>query len=164
MRDLEQQIADWRRSMAKASGHRPELLNELEGHLREEIDRLRRSGVSTDKVFEMAVSKLGAPAPVAAEFDKLTTAPTTWLPIKMARISIVVIALVAVAVFTFKLDKAGLLLATHVICVIIGYSMTFIIGGLGICALLSQWFSGSGPTQRHALLRSILQFAVLGRR
>ena len=161
MRDLEQKIVDWRRTMAKASGHRAEVLNELEGHLRDEIDRLRGSGVSADKVFEMALSKLGTPSPVAAEFDKLTAAPTTWLPIKFARISVVVIALILVAVFTFKLDKAGVLLATHVVCVTLGYLMTFIIGSLGICALLSQWFGTSGPTQRHALLRSILRFASI---
>jgi len=158
MRDLEQQIADWRRSMAKASGHRPELLNELEEHLREEIDRLRRSGVSIDKVFEIAVSKLGAPAPVAAEFEKLTATPTTWLPIKIARASVVMVALFLPAVFAFKLDK-GALLATHVVCVTLGYLMTFIIGGLAVCALLSQWFGTSGPTQRHALLRSTFRFA-----
>ena len=158
MRDLERQIADWRRTMAKASGHRSDLLNELEEHLREEIARLRGAGVSTDKAFEMALSKLGAPAPVVAEFDKLTATPTTWLPIKIARASVVMVALFLPAVFAFKLDK-GALLATHVVCVTLGYLMTFIIGGLAVCALLSQWFGTSGPTQRHALLRSIFHFA-----
>ena len=158
MRDLEQQIANWRRAMTKASGYRPELLNELEEHLREEIARLHRTGVSADKVFEMAVSKLGAPAPVVAEFDKLTATPATWLPIKIARASVVMVALVLPAVFIFKLDK-GALLATHIVCVTLGYLMTFVIGGLAVCALLSQWFGTSGPTQRHALLRSIFRFA-----
>src|SRR5688572_14671313 len=99
MRDLEQKIVDWRRTMANASGHRAEVLNELEGHLRDEIDRLRGSGVSADKIFEMAVSKLGDPAPVAAEFDKLTAIPATWLPIKIARICVVLIALLLPALF-----------------------------------------------------------------
>lgn len=161
MRDLEKQIADWRRTMAKASGHRTELLNELEEHLRDEIGRLRDSGVSTDKAFEMAVSKLGAPAPVAAEFDKLTDVPATWLPIKIARIAIVALALILLVVLVLKLDKAGAVLATHVVSVTLGYSMTFIIGALGVCALVSQWFGTSGPTQRHALLRSIFQFASI---
>ena len=160
MRDLEKQIADWRRTMAKASGHRAELLNELEEHLRHEIDRLRGSGVSIDKVFEMAVAKLGAPAPVAAEFDKLTAVPA-WLPIKIARIAIVALALILLVVLVLKLDKAGAVLATHVVSVTLGYSMTFIIGALGVCALVSQWFGTSGPTQRHALLRSIFQFASI---
>jgi len=161
MRDLEKQIADWRRTMAKASGHRAELLNELEEHLRHEIDRLRGSGVSIDKVFEMAVAKLGAPAPVAAEFDKLTAVPATWLPIKIARIAIVALALILLVVLVLKLDKAGAVLATHVVSVTLGYSMTIIIGALGVCALVSQWFGTSGPTQRHALLRSIFQFASI---
>jgi hypothetical protein len=158
MRDLERQIADWRRTMANASGHRTDLLNELEEHLREEIARLRGTGVSTDKAFEMALSKLGAPAPVVAEFDKLTATPATWLPIKVARASVVMVALFLPVVFAFKLDK-GALLATHVVCVTLGYLMTFVIGGLAVCALLSQWFGTSGPTQRHALLRSIFHFA-----
>ena len=161
MRDLEQQITHWRRTMAKASGHRDDLLNELEGHLREEIDRLRSSGIRDDKVFEIAVSKLGAAAPVAAEFDKLAGVSRTWLPIKIARVGVVLITLCLPAVFIFKVDKTGVLLATHVVCVTLGFLMTFVIGGLGICALLSQWFGTSGPTQRHALLRSILQFASI---
>ena len=156
MRDLERQIADWRRTMAQASGHRVELLNELEEHLRDEINRLRGAGVSTDKVFEMAVSKLGAPTPVAAEFDKLTAVPATWLPIKIARVAIVALALILIVVLILKLEKAGAVLATHVVSVTLGYSMAFIIGALGICALVSQWFGTSGPTQRHALLRSEL--------
>ncbi len=146
--------------MAKASGHRAELLNELEEHLRQEMDRLNRAGVSPDKVFELAVTKLGRPAPVAAEFEKLTAA-STWLPIKIARVVIVAIALFLVVIFPFKVDKAGVLLATHVVCVTLGYGMTFTVGGLGICALLSQRFGTSGPTHRHALLRTIFDFASL---
>jgi ABC-type transport system involved in cytochrome c biogenesis permease subunit len=33
------------------------------------------------------------------------------------------------------------------------------LAALAVCALLSQWFGTSGPTQRHALLRSIFHFA-----
>jgi hypothetical protein len=161
MRDLEQQIANWRRTMAKVSGYRPELLNELEQHLRDEIDQPRRTGISVDKAFDMAVSKLGTPAHVMAEFNKLTSTRASWLPVKIARWFLAAIAVVLAIVFAIKGERFGLLLGTHIACVTLGYLMTFVIGGLGICALCAQWFGSTGPTQRHALLQSVFQFAAI---
>jgi len=158
MPNLEQRIADWRRTMAKASDHRRELLDELETHLREEVERLLRSGVSEEKAFEMALSKLGAPATIAAECDKLTAKQGTWWPVKVAR-GCAVAAVLLTSLLIFKMDGKGILLASHVWCVCIGYLSMFAIGGLGICYICASWFGGPGPTQRHSLIRSIFQFA-----
>jgi hypothetical protein len=157
MRDLEKQIATWRRTMSSASAHRPELLDELEAHLRDEIDRLLAAGIPAGEVFQIATSKLGAPASVAAEFDKLTG--RAWLPVKIARLLVAVIAALVGAAFLFKLEKAGILLVTHAFTVTLGYSALFIIGGLAICAVGAEWFGGIGPSQRYSLVRSALQFA-----
>jgi hypothetical protein len=158
MRNLEKQIAEWRRTMAKASD-RPELLDELEEHLREEIDRLVRSGVSANDAFQIAVSKLGAPSAVAAEYEKLTSSRRVWWPIKAARVGVLAGVLLMGAMFIWR--KVGLLLVSHVVCVGVGYLAMFAIGGLGMCYICAQWVGRPGPTQRHALLRSIFYFANL---
>ena len=159
MPDLERQIAAWRQTMANASGRREELLDELEVHLRDEIDRLLASGTPSGEAFEIATSKLGAPSSVAAEFDKLTG--RTWMPVKIARILVAVAAVPLAAAFLLKFDKAGTLLVAHVFTVTLGYLALFLIGGLAVCTVGAQWFGGMGPSQRHSLLRSTLQFANL---
>jgi hypothetical protein len=161
MRDLEKQIADWRRTMSKASGSRPELVDELEEHLREEIDRLVRSGISTDKVFEAAVSKFGSPSALAAEFDKLGSGAPVWMPVKLARIGLAGVAALVGCGVMLMVQRRGILLASHVACVTLGYLIMFTIGGLGICYVCARWFGEPGPAQRYSLLRSIFQFANL---
>jgi hypothetical protein len=161
MLNLEQRIGEWRRNMAKASDHRRELLEELEEHLREEVKRLVRSGVAEENAFELAVSKLGAPSAVAAEYDKLTSAQRTWWPVKVARICAIAVMLLAGVALILRADKIGVLLASHVWFATIGYLLMLAIGGLGVCYIGSSWFGGPGPTQRHSLLRSISQFANL---
>ncbi len=162
MRNLENQIAEWRRTIAKASGHRAELLDELEEHLREDIARLLHSGVSEDVAFQTAVSKLGTPSAIAAEYDKLIPNRTVWWPVTIARICTVAAVFLVGAMLLRRIDKAGVLLVSHVWCATLGYLMMFAIGGLSICYICGRWFDGPGPTQRDSLLRSTFQFAHIG--
>ena len=46
MPDLEKQISAWRAQMMSAGVKSSDVLNELEGHLREEIDEQVRNGLS----------------------------------------------------------------------------------------------------------------------
>jgi hypothetical protein len=75
MFDLEQSIADWRKQMLAAGIETPVPLEELELHLREEIERQTESGVSAQRAFESAIQKIGQPAALKSEFQK-TNAPT----------------------------------------------------------------------------------------
>ena len=47
------------------------LLQELESHLRDEIERQTKSGLSETEAFETAVQKLGQPQVVQSEFKKV---------------------------------------------------------------------------------------------
>ncbi|MEO5957918.1 MAG: hypothetical protein ABIZ49_12390 [Opitutaceae bacterium] len=67
MFDLEQEIAKWRREM-EATGLVPEVLNELEEHLREDIERQVR-GVNVPEVFQAALLRIGRPCALRDEFD-----------------------------------------------------------------------------------------------
>jgi hypothetical protein len=70
MFDLEQAIADWRRRMLAAGIKAPALMDELESHLREEIQQQVRSGAGPEQAFEIAVQRVGRPTALREEFAK----------------------------------------------------------------------------------------------
>jgi hypothetical protein len=70
MFNLEQSIAQWRRQM-RVAGIKPESLDELEGHLREEIERQIKSEVIQQLAFEMAIKAIGQGAQLKKEFQKV---------------------------------------------------------------------------------------------
>jgi hypothetical protein len=74
MFDLEAVITEWRMQMLAAGVKAPVPLEELESHLREEIERLTGSGVSEVETFKTAVQKIGSAPAVRNEFRKSTQA------------------------------------------------------------------------------------------
>jgi hypothetical protein len=68
MFNLEQSIAEWRQQMLAAGIKTPVPLEELENHLREEIERQMKSGLSGQKAFEISVQQIGQPKILKREF------------------------------------------------------------------------------------------------
>ncbi|HSY42625.1 MAG TPA: permease prefix domain 1-containing protein [Candidatus Acidoferrum sp.] len=68
MFNLEQSIAEWRKQMLAAGIKSPVPLEELEGHLREEIEAQLQSGMTEGDAFEMAVKQIGKAEKLRAEF------------------------------------------------------------------------------------------------
>jgi hypothetical protein len=71
MFNLEQAIADWRRQMAAKGLKTAEVLDELESHLRDEIEHQIRSGADEERAYEAAVARIGQAAALGNEFAKL---------------------------------------------------------------------------------------------
>jgi hypothetical protein len=71
MFDLEKAIAEWRRQMLAAGIKTPVPLEELESHLREEIEWQLRSGESEPMAFAAAVRQIGGSAALKPEFAKV---------------------------------------------------------------------------------------------
>jgi cation transport ATPase len=71
MFNLEQSIAEWRRQMLAAGIKAPVPLEELEIHLREEIERLGESGLSETEAFTIAALKIGPARTIQNEFEKV---------------------------------------------------------------------------------------------
>jgi len=71
MFDPEKSIADWREQMLAAGIKTPVPLEELEIHLREEIERQMKSGLNAQHAFEFAVRKIGQGYVLNAEFAKV---------------------------------------------------------------------------------------------
>jgi len=71
MFDLEQAIADWRNRMGINS---PDVLDELESHLRDEFEAQLERGTSPQHAFDFATKQIGRPDALRHEFAKSSTA------------------------------------------------------------------------------------------
>jgi len=106
MFDLEKSIADWRKQMLAAGIKTPVPLEELEIHLREEIERQMKSGLEEREAFTSAVQKIGQARALKTEFKK------AGIPVEMRSVKLVGIACGAVAGF-FSLWILFVLLTVH---------------------------------------------------
>ena len=70
MFNLEQSIADWRQQMLAAGIKTPVPLEELEIHLREEIERQLQAGAGPAEAFQIAIQRIGVGTTLKVEFDK----------------------------------------------------------------------------------------------
>lgn len=159
MPELEQLIAEWRASMNASSHASRETLDELENHLREEVEKLLRSGLSETEAFQRAVAKLGSPATLAGEFEKLRGA--SWLPVKLvAGIGIAgALVLFIMIIPSLAGQQWSWLLGAHVFTITLGYSATLLLGTLGICFVAQRSVSSFSSLRADALSRASLAFA-----
>ena len=104
MFNLEQAMADWRRRMLAAGIKTPAPLDELESHLREDMERQVRAGWSAPQAFEAAVQRLGPPQALEAEFAKTAGLKETQER-KQKRLCLVFAALAYLAPFVLSLPK-----------------------------------------------------------
>ena len=70
MFDLEQSIADWREQMLAAGIKSPVPLEELETHLREDVEEWMHSGVTAQQAFETTVRQIGQGEMLQPEFAR----------------------------------------------------------------------------------------------
>jgi len=74
MFNLEQSIAEWRKQMLAAGIKTPVPLEELEIHLRENIERQTQSGMNDQQAFEVANQQIGKANILKDEFAKVEAA------------------------------------------------------------------------------------------
>jgi hypothetical protein len=70
MFNLEHALSEWRRQMAAGGIKSSETLKELESHLRDDVERQIRSGLSVELAFCSAVRQLGSVDALRGEFAK----------------------------------------------------------------------------------------------
>ena len=90
MFNLDYAITEWRRQMSAGGIKTPSVLDELESHLREDVERQIRSGTDAEKAFASAVKKIGPASALKKEFRKNRSAPA--LEKLMLAIAVVVAA------------------------------------------------------------------------
>ncbi len=132
MRDLEQQISEWRRQMRAAGIKASKLLDELESHLRDDMEQQMRSGAGEEEAFAAAVRRMGRATELHSEFQKVPLhtimKPETH---KFAREILCMIAIIAVGMAlvlpAFAQWRAHELLAgTDVVIAMVGAGMVLV--------------------------------------
>jgi hypothetical protein len=156
MPELETRIREWKRSMAIALGSSGEILEELESHLREEIDRLTQAGHAPDAALTAAQAKLGRPVDLAAEYARAAP-PARWRPISMGLTLLVLLFGYFTWMFVVPGFQPGgdVLLVLHVAAVVAGYAAGFYAGLLGICYVGCWLIRPIGLGQRRSLGRTL---------
>ena len=79
MFNLEQAISEWRRQMQVAGVRNPDVADELESHLREDVARQVQSGESEEQAFGAAVQRVGEANLLKQEFAKISGKKWVWL-------------------------------------------------------------------------------------
>ncbi|HEY7790432.1 MAG TPA: permease prefix domain 1-containing protein [Vicinamibacterales bacterium] len=67
---LEEQIGEWRGYLRRRPALHPPDVDELEGHLRDQVAMLRQVGLSEDEAFLVAVKRIGSLDAVSREFAR----------------------------------------------------------------------------------------------
>jgi len=138
MFDLEQSVAKWREQMRAAGITNPGVLDELESHLREEIERQMKSGLNEQQAFEIAVAQIGCASELKMEFKKIGDPMDTRKVAKLAGIICVVTALAgqlficAPMVFAFALAHGPRLSLMARVLPLIGWATTVAITVLSL--------------------------------
>lgn len=71
MFDLNDAVAEWRRKLQQDGTIETEDLDELESHLRDEVERLARSGTPEEEALQIAARRLGDAHELTREFTKV---------------------------------------------------------------------------------------------
>ena len=70
MFNLDQAIAEWRRDLATGGINSPELLDEMESHLCDDVEQQIRSGTTAGEAWPAAIGRLGSIHALRPEFEK----------------------------------------------------------------------------------------------
>jgi len=70
MFDLTSRIRQWRQGLAQREAFLPADLDELEGHVRDSVERLASSGLSEEDAFVVALNRLGRADALTREYAK----------------------------------------------------------------------------------------------
>jgi hypothetical protein len=70
MFDLTSRIRQWREGLAQRDVFRPADIDELEGHVRDSVERLTSSGLSEEEAFVVALHRLGHAEALTREYAK----------------------------------------------------------------------------------------------
>jgi hypothetical protein len=137
MFDIENSIAEWRRQLAAAGLNAPAPLEELEIHLREEIERQMGAGLKEQQAFETAAQQIGQPEAVENEFNKIgeTTMKEHWKRIVIIGNGIgnILIGLALIMPALAQYRHAGAMTNESVVALMIGIFLALGGGSTAFC-------------------------------
>lgn len=161
---LEQRIASWRQGLAEKLGNDPRVLDELEAHLRDEIDKLLAQGQAPEQAFAAAAVKIGAPDKIASEFAKLA-AP--WWPIRAVALLVALVIAGGIALVGIRVmrDDAAAApdgwIVIHLAAITVGYLLSYGIGILAVCYACRRMMRELAPGQQTSLVLALVRMGWL---
>lgn len=108
MFDLSKAMDKWRRALSEKRMCSRGDVDELESHLRDEMDQLQKLGLSEQEAFMVGAHRLGEPAALAGEFAKVNK--SLWLRTKVFYAGCGLFAYLTTAALSEALSKAFLLI------------------------------------------------------
>jgi hypothetical protein len=147
--DLNRQIDLWKRAFAARRTCSTDELEELESHLREEIEVMIAAGLSPEKAFAQGISRLGDPVAVCCEFaknEKMLLGDS--LAIRAGSVLVVLVGLAALVLgmVVWRQRQDGLL-AAHVGSISFAYVVPFLLAVVGSYAIIRTAIVKSGRPQ-----------------
>lgn len=163
MSELDRRITAWRRSVRRILSQRDDVLDELEGHLTEEVQSQMRAGHSLDDAFSTALSKLGQVDELAAEFRRIPAVYSLWLPARLICMGglVVTAALLVRLMPRFLSGGTDGFMAFHIASITVGYFATLLIGSLATCFLVTRLFRHLHVGQLRSLNRHVQLLSVI---
>ncbi len=136
MFDLNRQIDLWKRAFAANRTCSTDELEELESHLREQIEAMIAAGLSQEEAFAKSISRLGDPHAVCREFAK-NEFKGDWLAIRAGNAMVALVGVAAVVVgIAVGIEKQDELLAAHTGSITFAYLVPFLLAGVGSYAIV----------------------------
>jgi hypothetical protein len=127
MFDLEKSIAEWRRQMIAGGIKSSVVLDELESHLREDIEQRMRSGARAQQAFEEAAQHIGNADALKLEFAKVTP-PGPLLSFDFQRAACFALALFIVLAETWTLFEYEMTSAVRIFGLAVAWASAAYIG------------------------------------
>jgi Cytochrome C assembly protein len=136
MFDLNQQIDLWKRALRANATCSKDELEELESHLREQIEAMIAAGLSQEEAFAKSISRLGDPHAVCREFAK-NEFKGDWLAIRAGNAMVALVGLAAVVLgIAVGIEKQDELLAAHTGSILFAYLVPLLLAVVGSYAIL----------------------------
>ena len=140
MFDIDKAIFKWRRQMAEGGIRAPSTLDELESHLREDVETHVRAGQNVQQAFEGAVERLGQASLLRLEFEedeKTKQVPRQNHPRRIRVLAIALIAFYGLGALwaVVALFSTGMSLPLFKAA---ATSLVFVAGGIGLLKL-KRW-------------------------
>ena len=142
MFNFDQSIAEWRREMSGVGDE--ESLDELESHMREEVDILMRAGIEAPEAFKLAKHRMGRARELGIESEELHKNEKEQIMKKALIITLGVVGVLVGMAFVMPAvalwRNTGAMAGADVGLLALGLVLT--LGGLGTATLAA--------TRRHA--------------
>jgi hypothetical protein len=154
--ELEEELARWRRAWAAhLPPDRADVLDELEGHLRDAVRDATARGADAAGALADAVARLGAADELARELAKVPRDESGWWPARAVECVVAAGAAAVLCTFAPRLLDGGLatLFAAHVGLVSVGYLAAAGAGALAAAYLVARLLRDPLPGQKRALRR-----------